>query len=178
MRKALVLFTLLALGIPAAGAAAPSADDGTLSVEDGRGKVSIDARGAVIGRLASGTLTIWDLTPEDTSLPVVWGDDLPVRLVGETGVRYSGTGMRFRVIGGRYRIVISGRGIDLSAVAKGWASLRAELGAFDPGIYSVDGADCSSIREVASCKPLPELERRFTLGSLQAERNLIRPTTG
>ena len=177
MRKTLVLLTLLALSLPVAGAAAPSAGEGTLSVEGGRGKVSIDARGAVIGRLVSGTVTIWDLTPEDANLPVVWGDDQPVRLVGETGIRYSGTGMRFRVIGGRYRIQITGRGIDLSAVGRGWASLRAELATVDPGVYSIDGDDCSSIRERTSCDPLPELERRFALGTLTAEKN-IRFTTG
>jgi hypothetical protein len=177
-RTTLALFTLLALSLPVAGGAAPSAGDGTLSVDGGRGKVTIDARGAVIGRLGSGTVTIWDLTPEDANLPVVWGDDFPVRLVGETGVRYSGNGMRFRVIGGRYRIMVSGRDIDLSAVGKGWASVRAEEAILDPGVYSIDGADCSSLRERAGCKPLPELERRFQLGTITAERNLIRSTTG
>jgi hypothetical protein len=177
-RTTLVLFTLLALSLPVAGGAAPSADDGTLSIDGGRGKVTIDARGAVIGRLASGTVTIWDLTPEDANLPVVWGDDFPVRLVGETGVRYSGAGMRFRVIGGRYRISVNGRDIDLSAVGKGWATLRADEASFDPGVYSIDGADCSSARERASCKPLPELERRFQLGTVTGEKSVYRPTTG
>jgi hypothetical protein len=177
-RTTLVLFMLLALSLPVGGGAAPSAGDGTLSVDGGRGKVTIDARGAVIGRLASGTVTIWDLTPEDANLPVVWGDDFPVRLVGETGVRYSGTGMRFRVIGGRYRITVAGRDIDLSAVGKGWATLRADEATFDSGVYSIDGADCSSTRDRATCKPLPELERRFLLGTVTAEKSVMRPTTG
>jgi hypothetical protein len=174
VRKSLVLLSLLALAAPLAAVAAPLAGDGTVSVEDGRGKVTIEARGAVIGRLANGSVTIWDLTPEDAFEPVVYGDDYPVRLVGETGVRYSGIGMRFRVIGGRYRIAIVGRGIDLSAVGKGWASLKGE--GFEPGVYSVDGADCS--RDRASCKPLPELERRFALGTLAAEKTQIRLGTG
>ena len=130
MRKSLLLLALLALALPAAGVGAIEYGEGTLSVESGRGKVTVDARGAVIGRLGSGSITIWDLTPEDANEPVVWGDDLPVRLVGETGVRYSGTGLRFRVIGGRYRIAIAGRAIDVSAVGKGWASLRGE--GYDP----------------------------------------------
>ncbi len=98
--------------------------------------------------------------------------------MGETGVRYSGTGMRFRVIGGRYRIAVNGRDIDLSAVGKGWATLRADEASFDPGVYSIDGADCSSTRERASCKPLPELERRFVLGSVTSEKSVLRATTG
>ena len=51
---------------------------GPLSVEDGRGKVTIKARGGVIGRLDRGSVTIYDLTPEDANDPVVFGDDQPV----------------------------------------------------------------------------------------------------
>ena len=174
MRKTFVLLALLALGLPVAGLAGSSSGDGTLSVEDGRGKVTIQARGAVIGRLERGSVTIFDLTPDDTYLPVVFGDDQPVALVGDTGLKYTGNAMRFRFIGGRYRIVIQGRGIDLSAVGKGFGSIKGDPGQF--GVYSLDGSDCRKDR--ASCKLLPEVEKRFVLGAAPAtpaEKNLVRP---
>lgn len=173
MRKTFLLLALLALGLPVAGVAGLSTGEGTLSVEDGRGKVTIQARGGVIGRIDRGTVTIYDLTPEDANEPYVFGDDQPVILVGETGIKYAGNSMRFRVIGGRYRIVIQGRGIDLSAVGKGFGSIRGDAG--QSGVYSLDGADCRKDR--ASCKPLPEVERRFQLeaNAERGEKSLVRP---
>jgi hypothetical protein len=173
MRKTFLLLALLALGLPVAGMAGLSTGDGTLSVEDGRGKVTIQARGGVIGRLDRGTVTIYDLTPEDTNDPVVFGDDQPWALVGDNGIKYTGAGMRFRVIGGRYRIVIQGRGIDLSAVGKGFGSIRGEIE--QPGVYSLEGADCRNDR--AACKPLPELEKRFLLEA-SADKSVVRPAAG
>jgi hypothetical protein len=170
MRKTFLLLALLALGLPVAGLASLSAGDGTLSVDDGRGKVTIQARGGVIGRLERGTVTIYDLTPDDANDPVVFGDDQPVVLLGENGTRYTGAGMRFRLIGGRYRILIQGRGIDLSAVGKGFGTIRGDIG--QPGVYSLDGADCRKDR--AACKPLPELEKRFLLEA-SGEKSLVRP---
>ena len=174
MRKTFLLLALLALGLPVAGLASQSTGEGTLSVEDGRGKVSVQARGGIIGRLDRGTVTIYDLTPEDTNVPVVFGDDQPVVLIGETGIKYTGAGMRFRVIGGRYRIVIQGRGIDLSVVGKGFGSIKGDPG--QPGVYSLDGADCRKDRE--ACKLLPEIEKRFVLEAPAAEKSPARSAAG
>jgi hypothetical protein len=175
MRKTLVLslfvIALFALALPIAGLSAQRAGEGTLSVEGGWGVITIQARGGVIGRLDRGTVTIFDLTPEDANDPYVFGDDQPVQLVGETGIRYRGVGIRYRLIGGGFRIVITGRGIDLSAVGKGNGSIRGE--SEDPGVYSLDGADCRD--DPASCKPLPEIARRFQLGSQEREKNPARP---
>jgi hypothetical protein len=176
MRKTLVLLGLLALALPVVGVAAPDAGEGTLSVEDGQGRVTLQARGGVIGRLERGVVTIYDLTPEDANVPVVFGDDRPRLFVGETGIQYTGIGLRFRLIGGRYRIVIDGRGIDLSVVAKGTGSIVAGP-AVDPGVYSLEGADCRNDR--ASCKPLPELTKRFQLGGGErGEKNPVVPAAG
>ena len=175
MRKAVVLLVLAALALPVAALSADLANgagDGTLSVEDGRGTVTIQARGGVIGRLERGTVTIFDLTPEDANDPVVFGDDLPVTVVGDTGIRFRGAGIRYRLIGGGFRIVINGRGIDLSAVGKGNGTIRGD--APDPGLYSLDGADCR--KDAASCKPLPEIAKAFRLGGPEArEKGAGRP---
>jgi hypothetical protein len=172
MRKTFVLLVLLALTLPVAAVSAVTAGDGTLSVEDGRGTVTIQARGGVIGRLERGTVTIFDLTPEDANDPVVFGDDQPVAFVGDTGIRYRGAGIRYRLIGGGFRIVISGRGIDLSAVGKGTGTIRGET--LLPGLYSLDGADCR--KDADSCEPLPEIVKSFKLGRADArEKSAGRP---
>jgi len=162
IRKALLLLALsAALALPATALAAFDAGEGTLSVEQGRGKVTIEAKGGFIGRIAVGTVTIHDLTPEDGNEAIVYGDDRPAKFVGETGIQYGGTGVRFRLSGGRYRIVVQGRGIDLSAVGKGSGTIRSD-GEAGPGVYSLDGTDCRRTPE--NCKALPDLTRVFQLG--------------
>ena len=60
--------------------------------------------------------------------------------------------------------MIQGRGIDLSAVGKGFGSIKGDPGQF--GVYSLDGADCRKDR--AACKLLPEVEKRFLLEAAPA----------
>src|SRR5436305_1372482 len=61
MRRLLTLALLVVLAWPAAAAARErGANDGTLSVKDGRGMVSIQGRGGAIGTLARGSVTITD----------------------------------------------------------------------------------------------------------------------
>ncbi len=160
MRKALLLPVLLALVLPVTAFAASRAGEGTLSVEDGRGKVNVQARGGLIGRLDRGTITIFDTTPNDANIPVVSGHDQRPQAVGATGLRYRGAGIRFRVIGGGFRVVIQGRGIDLSVVGRGSGFLEGE--SFDPGLYSLDGEDCRT--DASTCEPLPQPGVRFKLG--------------
>lgn len=178
MRKVLVLISLLALALPVAGLAglaAKRAGEGTLSVEDGRGKVIVQARGGAIGRLERGTVRIFDLTPNDENVPVVTGDDRPLRFFGDNGIEYAGAGLRFRIIGGGFRVVIDGRGIDLSVVGRGSGFVKGET--LDPGLYSLDGSDCRT--RPATCEPLPELGERFQLGGPdRAEKSTVRPNAG
>ena len=172
MRKTFLLLALLALVLPVGGIAAQRAGEGTLSVENGRGRVSLQARGGVIGRLDRGSVTIFDLTPDDANVPVVSGDDRPVRFIGENGVQYAGTGLRFRLVGGGFRIVVSGRGIDLSVVGKGNGWIVGDSA--EPGLYSLDGSDCR--KTPASCSPLPEIPTRIQLGTPErGEKSAGRP---
>ena len=165
MRRTLVVLALLALLLPMATAAAAltaGAGDGTLSVENGRGKVNLDARGGVIGRLDRGTITVYDKTPADTSFPVVTGADEPEVFLADGGVRYRGASLRFRIIGGGFKLQIQGRGIDLSVVGKGQGFIEAD-NSLEPGVYSLDGADCRKNR--ATCEQLPLPGLRFKLGA-------------
>jgi hypothetical protein len=161
MRKPLLALLVFLLAVPATALAIPTAD-GELSVDAGRGKVTVDARGGIIGRFTDGKVSILDLTPEDAYVPVVFGDELPkIVLPNETEI-YRGTNVRFRLVGGRYRVSVQAVGIDLSAVGNGLVWLESD-GSRVPGTYSLEGDDCQLAR--ARCKPLPELRTRFKLGS-------------
>ena len=162
-----VLVFLVAVSAAASAALAVSTVDGELSVDAGRGKVTVDARGGIIGRFADGKVSIQDLTPDDAFTPVVFGDELPPVPLANGAVIYRGTNVRFRLVGGRYRVSVSAVGIDLSAVGNGFVWLESDGSRF-PGTYSLDGDDCRLAR--AKCKPLPELRTRFKLGTGDADR--------
>jgi hypothetical protein len=173
IRKPFFLLALLALALPMTAISAGHVGEGTLSVENGRGKVTLQGRGGVIGRLERGTVRIFDLSPADANQPVVSGADKPIRLVGQNGIQYAGSGLRFRLNGGGFRIVVDGRGIDLSVVGKGSGSIKGQTA--EPGVYSLDGADCR--QDASTCTPLPETLRRFQLGQQPergGEKNLVR----
>jgi hypothetical protein len=162
MRKHILLLLACLLALPAMASAAlmRSTGDGTLSVEDGQGRIVIDARGGVIGRFDRGSVTILDRTPDDAFEAKVWGATREIEL-GLDRERYFGPGVRFRLIGGSFRIVIHGAGIDLSAVGTGFVTLEGS-GRF-PGVYSLDGEDCGAPR--SKCKDLPDPAQRFRLGT-------------
>jgi len=173
MRKPVLLALVLLLALPAVGTAAlmRRAGDGTLSVDSGSGKVTLEARGGVIGRFDRGLVTITDLTPDDQFSPIVFGDEFPTRVLENGGVVYRGTNVRFRLVGGRFKIFVSGSGIDLSAVGNGTVVLEGT--GKSPGTYSLDGDDCRSPK--VKCKPLPDPPKRFKLGTgIDLEKNAQR----
>ena len=156
MRRLLTFGLLVTLALPAASAARPSgASDGTLSVQDARGTITISARGGVIGSFARGSVTISDPIEGDGTGPIVTGDDFPPVEKNDTTTTWRGTKVRFRIIGGSFRIVVRGRGINLSLVGKGNVTLDG-AGTVDDGSYSVNGAEYL---------PMPEFSLPFPLSS-------------
>jgi hypothetical protein len=166
MRRTLCL-GLLALGFVVlagtAGAAPPS--EGTLSIKGGQGDVTLDMRGAVLGRLAKGKLDIvvpaW--RPGGCAALNVWGaeeEESPLtQLEPTTGEMtfvcgFAGKGIRFRVIGSIVLEVRKGRGLFLSAVGRGTGEIDG-LGGNSDGLWALDDGDFAS---------LPNALRRFPLG--------------
>jgi hypothetical protein len=149
----------------AAGARAVAPTNGTLSVDHGKGLVVLEMRGSILGRLASGVVTVTDLTPRDPYTANVVGRKMKVIRGGLRTTRYRGQGLRFRMLGGNWRVTVRGTGIALSAVGRGAVTLQADrLNPFDDaGVYSLDGTDCSV--DPTSCTPLPDDLERFALGT-------------
>lgn len=140
MRKLLVPLILALVVIPAAWAGAAAPADGSLSVSDGRGKVVLVVKGAIIGRFGRGTLSVEELN-DDGAQPVVRGYER-VRWSGGDP-RYSGRNIRFRLIGGRYRLALQARGIQLSVVGRGSVLLDGagsiERNVLFDGVFSLNG---------------------------------------
>jgi hypothetical protein len=145
-----------------AGASGPTA--GSLSLERGRGVVTLDLRGVVLGRLTAGSLRVVDTTPRDRHTPLVMGRRVTEERIGPRTVLYRGQGLRFRMLGGGYRITIRANGISLSVVGRGTATLDGEprFAGDSTGVYSFeDGVDCGFEPEL--CTALPEEAQRFLL---------------
>jgi hypothetical protein len=133
-----------ALALPAVSAARSfNASDGTLSVKDARGVITIQGRGGVIGTLGKGTVLINDPVDGDGTGPIVTGDDWS-RDKTDTATIWGGTKVRFRIIGGTFKIVVRGRGINLSFVGKGNIIVNG-AGTDDDGSYAVNGGDYNLI---------------------------------
>ena len=145
MRALLTFAVLVALALPAASLARDQgASDGTVSVRDGRGTITISGRGGVIGSFARGSVTISDPVEGDGTGPIVTGDDFPPIEKNDTTTTWRGTKVRFRIIGGSFRIVVKARGINLSLVGTGKVTLDG-AGTGDDGSYSVNGGDYLAI---------------------------------
>lgn len=161
MRILVLLCALATLVATASIAGAAEPDVGTLSVERGRGVVALDLRGSLLGRLGAGSLRVTDHTPNDRYVALVAGRRVTQERIGPKTVLYRGQGLRFRVLGGSFRVVVRGSGMSLSAVGRGWVVLDGEprTADDDPGIYSLEGVDCSL--EPTLCAPLPLVAERF-----------------
>ena len=163
---ALLACTLVGAAALAGSARALDPENGTLSVARGKGVITLEVRGNIIGRLGNGVLVVTDLTPRDRySATVVARKMKDARPIGLRTMRYRGQGIRFRMLGGGYRVIVKGTGIALSAVGHGFVTLDGDrLTALDDaGVYSLDGVDCTI--DSASCSPLPDDPERYSLGT-------------
>jgi hypothetical protein len=144
LSAAVVLASGLVVGIfvPSGTASVSAPGDGCLVIQSGFGNVSmVLSRGAVFGRLQSGTIITEDTIQGDgLPAPKVVGAD--TRTVLPDGrVRYKGDSIRFRTSGAVKVKITDATLLDLSVVGKGIAFLSA--GTFNPvqsNLYSVDSA--------------------------------------
>jgi hypothetical protein len=153
----LILLVAGALVAPAAVLAGTTGKgDGTLSVRDGNGKVTLAARGVIFGRIDKGYVTVVDYNPDDANSFEDFGtcDRYVPKPDGVTTV-CSGTDLRFRFAAGRFDVRLGGRGINVTSVGKGTGTISATTTVFDPGTYSVNGDPFAA---------LPDVSTAFTLG--------------
>ena len=146
MRKLLVLLVVF-LALPAAAYSQQRAQNGTLSVREGRGVVQLDARGSMTGRV-NGRLTVTDPKPFDAKRPVVYGATKTVYRNAKTTV-YQGKNVRFRLGGARFVIRMEGKAIFLSAIARGTGTLDGNgdpaQNVFYDGVWSLNDEPYHSI---------------------------------
>jgi hypothetical protein len=164
MRKAVLFVCLAAVSAALVGSASGAEPEtGTLSVEDGRGVFTLEVRGSTLGTLSNGSLVVVDRSLSDPYVATITGRRVVQRKVSPTRVQVRGWGLRFRMLGGSYRVVIRGTGLALSTVGRGYVLLDGEphVPGDDMGVYSLDGADCST--EPQSCVPVPDDPIRLKL---------------
>jgi hypothetical protein len=136
---AAALSLLLALPVSSTAGRGPSGA-GTLSVRNGRGEIVLQIKGAVLGRLAVGRLTVTDNDPYDEQQPEIYGAIHPKpRPLSDSTTVYKGRHLRFRVLEGTYRLRLEGKGIHLSAVGRGWVVLDGDDRFERNGVYSLNG---------------------------------------
>lgn len=151
----------LATTAVATGARGP-AEDGTLSVRDGRATMTLRMKGGVIGRFARGKLTVTDSLVDGATV-VVRGAERERDLSGRTTV-YSGSNIRFRIMDDRKFVVkIHASKINVSAVGRGDGHLDGwgdpGDGVFFDGTFSLNDDEYRSI---------PDARMHFDLASSPA----------
>lgn len=164
MRRTVVLSVLLLLVAPGAAWAVRTAPgDGTLSVRNGDGQLTVAMpRGAAIGKIGQGQLRVEVKDPSECDALAVTGAERerPTSR-GETFLCFfGGRDIRFRLVGQDVRFwigtpALSASSFSLSMVGKATGSIRGAGGLLD-GVYSIDGEEYVS---------LPDAGRRFVLGT-------------
>ena len=146
LAAALAAFSLATAAV--GSGARPPAEDGTLSIQDGRASMQLRMRGGIIGRFARGKLTVTD-SIGDAGIVVVRGAEKERDLNARTTV-YSGANIRFRIVDDqRFTVKLVASKINLSAVGRGEGWLDGwgdpEGGVFFDGSVSLNGGPYRSI---------------------------------
>jgi hypothetical protein len=165
VRQTLLLALLAALTAPAVASAVPDATaEGTLALRGGDGRLAlVGFKGAFIGRVDDGRLTIVEPKSGSCDTPLVWNwESVQEKTIpgGELGQGllacvYSGVDMRFRLTGTMQEVRLKGQNIGASIAGRGTAIVEGDGGFFD-GMYSLNGDDFRS---------LPDEAARFVLGT-------------
>jgi hypothetical protein len=138
VKRLFVLSLLIATAVPTAAQAQDprvlaGADGESLSLADGRGLAIVTSRdGAMFGNVARGRIVINDLPRGARTTVEVSGCERRRRPNRRIFV-CAGSDLGFSVAGGRWRAVISGTGIDASAVLEGALSLKGNRGTYQVG---------------------------------------------
>ena len=142
MRRLGLVSLCLLLAVPALSLARSlPPGDGSLVVRNGRGVIVLQIKGAVIGWMGRGKLTLTDNDPYDEQEPVVRGvfrSGGPVQLSDATTV-YKGKKIRYRMLDGSYKLRFEGSGIHISAVGRGWVTFDGDDRYDSDGVYSLNG---------------------------------------
>jgi hypothetical protein len=120
--------------------ATAKAPSGSLSIEDGRGTVTVSGKGVLVGRMEKGSLEILDLSAGDQWSPRIWG------IPRGKSVTLRGKNVSFYIPGGRYRLTAKGTGISISARGSGWVSLFGDPDPVgDTGTYAIGDGTRSAL---------------------------------
>jgi hypothetical protein len=154
MKVLALLGVLSVLGFSGSALAKPSGpNDGALSIKNADGRVVVNGRGGVIGRLDKGQVTIKDPNPNDGTGPIVNGADSTQALADHT-TRYSGSNIRFRIIGGSFTVTVFATGVDMSVIGRGLVTLDGSNGT--DGTYALNGD---------TAQPFPSFRFTFPLAA-------------
>jgi hypothetical protein len=124
------LTAALALAVP--GAVAADTVGSGIELARGSGRAVLSLRGALLGGLEQGRITVTRIPGRQRPEIIVQGFEWQ-RLVDERTTVYGGDGIRFRVFRGAWRVRIHGVGINASAVGSGTVGLRGT------GLYPLAG---------------------------------------
>ena len=137
MRHVVLVLALLMV-VPTAAAARPGdRGDGTFAVKNAVGQITVVAKGTALGRVDEGQIAVSDMSPGGNSdeIQVLGYDRKPVTRPNGTTI-YRGLDMRFRIVGGWYAVVVTGTGVNVSAVGRGTVQGQG----ISEGLFSTDGS--------------------------------------